>query len=226
MSCVAGRKTTVGEDRAYCLLGIFSVFLPLIHGEGEKYPLQRLREEIQRRLGRVQSSDITSVQKICSMLYTTPLAIVQLTKRSFIATTVSKKRILCRTRRPPPGPRREALPVIFTSTYVYLWAGRWREDGGGSRTRISDDSKASSNLSSLDTTISRETFEIAYREIGTLLRIPGITDDNANVKQLVKDWLDAGGFGDWLMIIDNADDPSVLLATVERHCTWRRKMDM
>jgi tetratricopeptide (TPR) repeat protein len=59
--------------------------------------------------------------------------------------------------------------------------------------------------------ISRETFESAYREIGTLLRIPGITDDNTDVKQLVKNELDSGGFGDWLMIIDNADDPSVLL---------------
>jgi tetratricopeptide (TPR) repeat protein len=59
--------------------------------------------------------------------------------------------------------------------------------------------------------ISRETFEAAYREIGTLLRIPGITDDKANIKQLVKDGLDLGGFGDWLMIIDNADDPGVLM---------------
>jgi hypothetical protein len=59
--------------------------------------------------------------------------------------------------------------------------------------------------------INRETFEIAYREIGTLLGIQGITDDNANIKQLVKDRLDLGDFGDWLMIIDNADDPSVLL---------------
>jgi tetratricopeptide (TPR) repeat protein len=61
--------------------------------------------------------------------------------------------------------------------------------------------------------VSRETFESTYRDIGILLRIPGITDDNANVKQLVKDGLDAGGFGDWLMVIDNADDPSVLLST-------------
>ena len=59
--------------------------------------------------------------------------------------------------------------------------------------------------------ISQETFEIAYREIGALLRIPGITDGNADVKQLVKDSLNSGNFGDWLMIIDNADDPSVLL---------------
>jgi tetratricopeptide (TPR) repeat protein len=59
--------------------------------------------------------------------------------------------------------------------------------------------------------ISRETFEIAYREIGILLRIPGITDDNADVKQLVKSSLNSGDFGDWLMVVDNADDPSVLL---------------
>jgi tetratricopeptide (TPR) repeat protein len=59
--------------------------------------------------------------------------------------------------------------------------------------------------------ISRETFEIAYREIGSMLRIPGITDDNVDVKQLVKNSLNSGGFGDWLMVIDNADDPGVLL---------------
>ena len=59
--------------------------------------------------------------------------------------------------------------------------------------------------------ISRETFEIAYREIGNLLRIPGITEDNANVKQLVKNSLNSGDFNDWLMVVDNADDPNILL---------------
>jgi tetratricopeptide (TPR) repeat protein len=62
--------------------------------------------------------------------------------------------------------------------------------------------------------ISRETFEIAYREIGILLRIPGILDDNADVKQLVKNSLNSGDFRDWLMVIDNADDPSILLGSI------------
>jgi tetratricopeptide (TPR) repeat protein len=61
--------------------------------------------------------------------------------------------------------------------------------------------------------ISLETFEIAYREIGILLRIPGISDDNADVKQLVKNSLNSGDFRNWLMIVDNADDPSVLLGS-------------
>jgi hypothetical protein len=68
MGWVGSRKTTVEEDRAYCLLGIFGVFLPLIHGEGEEYALNRLREEIQRRSGQVQSSDTTSVQKTCKLV--------------------------------------------------------------------------------------------------------------------------------------------------------------
>jgi hypothetical protein len=46
MSWVTGRKTTVGEDRAYCLLGIFGVFLPPIYGEGEEHALRRMKVEI------------------------------------------------------------------------------------------------------------------------------------------------------------------------------------
>lgn len=59
--------------------------------------------------------------------------------------------------------------------------------------------------------INRESFELAYREIGLLLRLPGITDDNADALQLVKKRLDLTSTGDWLMIIDNADDDSLLL---------------
>jgi len=61
--------------------------------------------------------------------------------------------------------------------------------------------------------ISQESFELAYREIGIRLYIPGITDDNADIKKLVKETLSLGSLGDWLMIVDNADDPGVLLGT-------------
>jgi hypothetical protein len=49
MSWAAGRTTMQKEDKVYCLLGIFGVFLPLIYGEGEAYATLRLKEEIQRR---------------------------------------------------------------------------------------------------------------------------------------------------------------------------------
>lgn len=49
MSWAAHRVTTVKEDRVYCLLGIFGVFLPLIYGEGVEYATIRLKEEIKKR---------------------------------------------------------------------------------------------------------------------------------------------------------------------------------
>jgi hypothetical protein len=49
MSWAAQRMTTLKEDKVYCLLGIFGVFLSLIYGEGEAYATLRLKEEIKRR---------------------------------------------------------------------------------------------------------------------------------------------------------------------------------
>lgn len=49
MSWAAKRTTTLKEDKVYCLLGIFGVFLSPIYGEGEAYATLRLRDEIQRR---------------------------------------------------------------------------------------------------------------------------------------------------------------------------------
>jgi tetratricopeptide (TPR) repeat protein len=63
--------------------------------------------------------------------------------------------------------------------------------------------------------ISRESFELAYREIATRLRIIGTTDNNVDTNKLVKDTLSTDSFGSWLMIVDNADDPAVLSGSVD-----------
>ena len=68
--------------------------------------------------------------------------------------------------------------------------------------------------------LSLESFEQAYREIGTLLHIPNITDDN--FKSLVKAKLSNKGFGPWLMIVDNADDTSILFNQLERESSHDR----
>jgi hypothetical protein len=46
MSWAAKRMTSVEEDQAYCLLGIFDIHLPLIYGEGKENAFRRLRKEI------------------------------------------------------------------------------------------------------------------------------------------------------------------------------------
>ncbi|KAL8685106.1 MAG: hypothetical protein Q9218_007974, partial [Villophora microphyllina] len=48
MSWFSGRETTVPEDTAYCLLGLFGVNMPLLYGEGRARAFRRLQEEIMR----------------------------------------------------------------------------------------------------------------------------------------------------------------------------------
>ncbi|PNP51615.1 hypothetical protein THARTR1_07732 [Trichoderma harzianum] len=53
-------------------------------------------------------------------------------------------------------------------------------------------------------------FERAYMQIGRNCNVPGIDAKGADVKQLVKDALSDKRFGPWLMIMDNADDTTVV----------------
>jgi hypothetical protein len=45
---VEKRETTHKEDKAYSLLGIFDVYMPLIYGEGRENAFKRLRDEIDK----------------------------------------------------------------------------------------------------------------------------------------------------------------------------------
>lgn len=45
MKWAAYRETTRVEDKAYCLMGVFSVNMPLLYGEGDRAFI-RLQEEI------------------------------------------------------------------------------------------------------------------------------------------------------------------------------------
>jgi hypothetical protein len=48
MLWIEKRETTRKEDKAYSLLGIFDVYMPLIYGEGRESAFKRLREEIDK----------------------------------------------------------------------------------------------------------------------------------------------------------------------------------
>ena len=59
MSWIANRETTVEEDIAYSLFGVFDIHMPLIYGEGAIKALRRLGEEIQKSLSFDQHSKPT-----------------------------------------------------------------------------------------------------------------------------------------------------------------------
>ena len=52
-------------------------------------------------------------------------------------------------------------------------------------------------------------FESDYSAIAKLLKIPGLNTDGTDVRRLVPEYLDSHFDGEWVMILDNADDPSL-----------------
>ena len=57
LSWAENRQTTRGEDKAYSLLGMFSIHLPLIYGEGKEHAFRRLEKEIQNSLTGEQTTN-------------------------------------------------------------------------------------------------------------------------------------------------------------------------
>jgi hypothetical protein len=55
-SWAENRQTTREEDKAYCLLGIFSIYMSLIYGEGKDNAIKRLQKKVQEA-----SEDIAGV---------------------------------------------------------------------------------------------------------------------------------------------------------------------
>lgn len=68
MSWADKRMTLREEDKAYCLLGIFGVFLPLIYGEGEEHAMMRLKKKVtKRKEGHVAEDSQDSIGMFVSM---------------------------------------------------------------------------------------------------------------------------------------------------------------
>jgi hypothetical protein len=46
----AENRSTKREDEAYCLFGIFDIYMPILYGEGREEAFLRLKEEVDKRL--------------------------------------------------------------------------------------------------------------------------------------------------------------------------------
>jgi tetratricopeptide (TPR) repeat protein len=57
---------------------------------------------------------------------------------------------------------------------------------------------------------SRDRFEESFHLIAEALKIPGRADKDNDILQLVDAWLQKSTTGQWIIILDNADDPKVL----------------
>ncbi|KAH7378665.1 kinesin light chain 1 [Pyrenochaeta sp. MPI-SDFR-AT-0127] len=205
MSWAAKRTTTLKEDKVYCLLGIFGVFLPLIYGEGEEYATLRLEEEIQKR----QKGLRTNSSRNPSIFSSLPFQRNEL----FVGRTDELHSL----------ERHLLVPNSHRRMTIYGLGGC-----GKSALAIEFAYRVLAGHAKLVfwvPAINQESFMLAYREIGKCLRIPGISDDNADIKRLVQETLDSERVDNWLMIVDNADDREVLLGTTDSNLRPARLRD-
>lgn len=72
LSWAKNRQTTRKEDEAYCLLGIFAIFMPLMYGEGD-HAFIRLQEEIDKMyVGKVKPDSLAEKFNLDHLLDTLP----------------------------------------------------------------------------------------------------------------------------------------------------------
>jgi tetratricopeptide (TPR) repeat protein len=58
-------------------------------------------------------------------------------------------------------------------------------------------------------------FDQAYKDIGRKLKLPGIDNPEVDACELVSDWLNEDESGEWLMILDNADNSDLFFPPVD-----------
>ncbi|RFU25359.1 hypothetical protein B7463_g10972, partial [Scytalidium lignicola] len=66
MSWAENRQTKREEDKAYSLLGIFEIHIPLIYGEGAKNAFGRFQEELDKRLRKHQLDELSTAIQAAS----------------------------------------------------------------------------------------------------------------------------------------------------------------
>ncbi|KAJ9132607.1 Kinesin light chain 1 [Pleurostoma richardsiae] len=182
------RQTTREEDWAYCLLGIFGVFIPLIYGEGKANAVRRFRKEIVDAMNR---DDALGHQQVKNRTWIVPFE----RNPSFTSRESELKRL------------REALAMGYHTAKAAITGL-----GGVGKTQLALEYIYQTEIEYKDRSViwipvtNTESLEQAYLIAAKQLGISGCEDDKANVKKLVQDHLSSESAGQWLLVFDNADD--------------------
>ncbi|KAM0478578.1 hypothetical protein ACHAPX_005167 [Trichoderma viride] len=183
------RETTEEEDWAYCLLGIFGISMPVLYGEGKANALYRLRKEITEAMGR-NLPNHKAKNKVWIVSFDQ--------NPSFTGRESELQRV-----RQMLFTGRQTVKVAITGL------------GGVGKTQLALELAYRIGAENKDCSViwipatSRESLEQAYLNAARLLGIPGWEDEKADIKKLVQDYLSGDSAGQWLLVIDNADDISM-----------------
>ena len=185
MKWAENRQTTEEEDGAYSLLGIFSVQMPLLYGEGRTEALRRLRQEIDSP----QTTPFLIPFDRNAEFIGRELQLAQLEECLFVEGQTPKMAI---TGVSGTGKTQLALELAYRTRQKYkdclvLW------------------------IPATDI----ESVHQAYSHIAQRLSIPGWDNEELDAKKLVQLHLSKKSTGQWLLIFDSADDVGLWVAGSE-----------
>ncbi|OCK72920.1 HET-domain-containing protein, partial [Lepidopterella palustris CBS 459.81] len=205
MSWIARRRTTVKEDKAYCLLGIFGVFMPLIYGEGEEHAYLRLRRKLLKssKEKEVRDNDHTSGL---------PDQSTQLRPSSNVPFRrdddfVDRGDLLTRIDQRCSRPAGRAALVGF---------------GGFGKSQLAIEYAYRVRQRSPDTWVfwvhasNSARLEAAFSNIAEKVGLSSQPDAAVDTLQVVRRWLCNESNGRWLMIVDNVDTDVVIEVQKEK----------
>jgi tetratricopeptide (TPR) repeat protein len=195
MSWIEQRQTKYPEDKAYALLGMFDILMPVIYGEGHRNAFARLREAIALHTGRGRPTTD----------YSKPHVVVPVSRN---ADFVGRGDILDKLLSMIPPETNDSTCQMTVIEGL----------GGIGKTQIALEAayrvrEKYPNCSVFWVpAVDKTTIDNAYRKIGQAMQIPGINDNRADIKALVRDVLSDEDTSPWLMVIDNADDMDVMFS--------------
>ncbi|RYO37679.1 hypothetical protein AA0111_g2633 [Alternaria arborescens] len=203
MSWMEKRQTKHPEDKAYALLGMFGVQMPLIYGEGSRNAFARLRETIKLHSGRRDHvASITKCHKVIPFGRRTDFV----GRQDILESLMTKI---------PPNVNKDACQMTVIEGL-----------GGIGKTQIALEAAYRVREKNPDCSVfwipvvDKNTIENAYRKIGKALEIPGIDDNRADVKSLVTNALSDDSSGPWLLVYDNVDDIDLMFGSKQESCFY------
>ncbi|KIX06114.1 uncharacterized protein Z518_04088 [Rhinocladiella mackenziei CBS 650.93] len=189
MRWTVNRNTKRKEDKAYCLMGIFDVSMPLLYGEGEKAFL-RLKDEIDRS------------SKAKPRPSPPPSVIIPFRRdRDFVEREVLND-IWQRAFEPAARIGLVGLGGIGKTQLAIEHAYRVREDDPKTWVFWVHASSAAR-------------FEESYKKIAERVQLARWDEPKADVLGMVHGWLSDENNGRWTMVVDNADSRNVMFEPLD-----------
>ncbi|KAF2434644.1 kinesin light chain 1, partial [Tothia fuscella] len=200
MSWAEKRRTAREVDKAYSLLGIFNVYMPLIYGEGVENAFKRLREEIDKASKGIQREDFSvafSLSTISGIEYFVAREKELAEIHDALSSDGGRRTVVLHGL---GGIGKTQLTVEYAKRHKYNYSAIFWLN-------IKDEDSVKQSFTNIAKQILRE-----HPQISQL----GGVDAKENLDELidaVKAWLSLPNNSRWLMIYDNYDNPKLATTT-------------